>query len=70
MNKVEKFIAEHWQECIKENREDNGTLLGMPYPYTGCDKGRLETTEKVAFFRLIFTIKLPSSSLKNIFLYF
>lgn len=32
--KVKKFIEEHWDECIKENREDCGTLIGLPYPYT------------------------------------
>ncbi len=34
MNKVEKYIAEGWNECIKFNKEDNGTLIGLPYPYT------------------------------------
>ena len=33
-NKIEKYISEHWDECIKENREDDGTLIGLPYPYT------------------------------------
>lgn len=31
--KVKKFIESHWDECIKENREDEDTLIGMPYPY-------------------------------------
>ena len=30
--KVKKFIESHWDECIKENREDEDTLIGMPYP--------------------------------------
>ena len=32
-NKVKEFIASHWDECIKENRFDNDTLVGLPYPY-------------------------------------
>jgi alpha,alpha-trehalase len=31
--KVKNYISTHWDECIRENREDEGTLLGMPYPY-------------------------------------
>ena len=31
---IKKYIEDKWDECIKENREDNGTLIGMPYPYT------------------------------------
>lgn len=37
---VDKYIETHWDECIKENREDCGELIGLPYPYTvpaiGC----------------------------------
>ena len=32
--KTERFIESHWDECIKENRNDTDTLIGMPYPYT------------------------------------
>ena len=32
-NKVKEFIASHWDECIKENRNDCETLVGLPYPY-------------------------------------
>ena len=32
--KVLAYIKSHWDECVKENRNDEGTLLGMPYPYT------------------------------------
>lgn len=31
---IREFIESHWDECIKENREDSGTLIGLPYPYT------------------------------------
>lgn len=34
MNKVEAYIEENWDLCIKENHEDSGTLIGLPYPYT------------------------------------
>ncbi len=32
--KVLTFIHNGWDACIKENRQDNGTLIGLPYPYT------------------------------------
>ena len=32
-NKVKEYIASHWDECIKENRNDFDTLVGLPYPY-------------------------------------
>lgn len=31
--KVQEYIENHWDETIKENRQDKGTLIGMPYPY-------------------------------------
>lgn len=34
MNETEKFIEKNWDSCLRENRFDNGTLLGVPYPYT------------------------------------
>ncbi|MBQ8208894.1 MAG: alpha,alpha-trehalase [Clostridia bacterium] len=36
MSSLIEFINSHWDDCIKENRQDeeNGSLLGMPYPYT------------------------------------
>ena len=33
-NNVKQFINENWDKCIKCNRNDNGTLIGLPYPYT------------------------------------
>ncbi len=33
-NAVTEYINAHWDECIKTNTEDNGTLIGVPYPYT------------------------------------
>lgn len=33
-DKVKKFISDNWDRCIKRNRENEGTLIGMPYPYT------------------------------------
>lgn len=33
-NKIIDYINSHWDECIKENRKDSGTLIGLPYPYT------------------------------------
>lgn len=34
MDKLEKYIAENWVKCIKENRENIGELIALPYPYT------------------------------------
>lgn len=34
LNKVRKFIGENWDSCVKTNKENDGTLLGLPYPYT------------------------------------
>ena len=33
MNNIEKYIKENTQSCVRENRFDDGTLLGIPYPY-------------------------------------
>lgn len=33
-NSVKKFIIENWDETIRTNTEDKGTLLGVPKPYT------------------------------------
>ncbi len=32
--KVKKYISENWDKCIKYNPNDDGTLIGLPYPYT------------------------------------
>lgn len=34
MNKTWEFIESNWDACIRENRFDGGTLIGIPYPYT------------------------------------
>ncbi len=31
---VREFIKNNWDSCIKENKKTEGTLIGMPYPYT------------------------------------
>ncbi len=33
-NDVKRYIENNWDFCIKENKEDEGTLIGLPYPYT------------------------------------
>jgi len=33
-NKVTEYIERNWDLCIKENKEDEGTLIALPYPYT------------------------------------
>lgn len=34
MNNTEQFIESNWKKCIKQNRNNEGTLIGLPYPYT------------------------------------
>ena len=31
---VLEYISSNWDSCIKENTADDGTLIGLPYPYT------------------------------------
>lgn len=42
MNKVESYIDQRWDLCIRECREDKGTLIGLPYPYTVPAVGHFE----------------------------
>ena len=34
MNAVEQYIYDNIDDCTKVNREDEGTLIGLPYPYS------------------------------------
>lgn len=34
MNNTKEYIKSNWAECIKTNMNDDGTLIGLPYPYT------------------------------------
>ncbi len=34
MNKVEKFIIDTWKDTVIVQRQDEDTLLGLPYPFT------------------------------------
>lgn len=34
MEKLLKFIADNWKNVIRDNKEDDGSLIGLPYPYT------------------------------------
>ena len=39
-NQVVKFIAENWKNVIRENTTDEGSLIGLPYPYAvSCAEG-------------------------------
>lgn len=29
-----EYILTHFNDCVKENRSDNGNFIGLPYPYT------------------------------------
>ena len=30
---VETYIKNNWDKCIRENKQDDGTLIGLPKPY-------------------------------------
>lgn len=34
LNKTEKFIYDNWDSCIRENREGDDSLIGLPFPYS------------------------------------
>lgn len=31
---LKDYIFKKFDECVRENKDDNGSLIGMPYPYT------------------------------------
>ncbi len=33
-NSVKDYINTHFEKTIRNNKKDEGTLLGLPYPYT------------------------------------
>jgi alpha,alpha-trehalase len=33
-SEIRRFISAHWEETVRSSPEDQGTLLGLPYPYT------------------------------------
>lgn len=40
---VRNFIEEHWSRCIRNIPEDEGTLIGLPYPYVvPCAEGSFQ----------------------------
>ena len=42
MNRVETYIASHWDECVREIRKDQGETIGLPYPYAIPAVGHFE----------------------------
>src|SRR5690606_35429193 len=37
------YIKDNWHKCLRENREDSGSLLGLPCPYTvTCPEGMFQ----------------------------
>ena len=42
MNRVETYIASHWDECVREIRKDQGEIIGLPYPYAIPAVGHFE----------------------------
>lgn len=42
-NAVENYIKKHWEKTIRHVPNDDGTLLGLPHPYTvPCQKGAMQ----------------------------
>ncbi len=40
---IKQFVSENFDACVHTNTEDNGTLIGMPYPYTvPCVSGKFQ----------------------------
>ena len=33
-NTIKKYIEDNWQGTLRYNKEDNGTLLGLPFQYS------------------------------------
>ena len=42
MNRVETYIASHWDECVREIRKDQGETIGLPYSYAIPAVGHFE----------------------------
>ncbi|WP_269537343.1 trehalase family glycosidase [Cerasicoccus fimbriatus] len=43
INQVRDFIAGHWEDTVRHCPEDDGTLIGLPHPYTiPCRKGAFQ----------------------------
>jgi alpha,alpha-trehalase len=43
VRKIELYIKSHWVKATRENTEDSGTLIGLPYPYVvPCMKGMFQ----------------------------
>ena len=57
MNKVtvEEFIENSWDECIRISLEDNGTLIGLPYPYIVPSKDKY--LQEMYYWDTFFTCK-------------
>ena len=42
MSNIKEFINDNIAHCIKENKEDAGTLIGLPHPYTVPSVGHFD----------------------------
>lgn len=42
MGPVNEYIDSNWSKCVRENREDKDTLIGLPYPYSIPAVGHFE----------------------------
>lgn len=55
MYELQKYIKENIKKCIRHNRLDSGTLIGLPYPYTvPCVSG---TFQEMYYWDTYFTNK-------------
>lgn len=52
---ITEFIKSSWEECIRYNPQDDGTLIGMPYPYiVPC---RNDSLQEMYYWDTFFTCK-------------
>ncbi|CAN5793918.1 hypothetical protein BH09VER1_BH09VER1_19270 [soil metagenome] len=52
---VERFIADHWDDTVRFCPEDEGTLTGLPHPYT--IPSRQETFQELYYWDTYFTCR-------------
>ncbi len=54
MNRVEKYIESNWEKCVRVRTEDEGDLIGLPYPYIVPS---LEAFDELYYWDTYFTNK-------------
>ena len=52
---VSEFIKKNWDECVRSVTEDDGTLIGLPYPY--IVPSPKESLQEIYYWDTYFTCK-------------